>query len=107
MTPAIPYDQLRSALVWWLPYLVVAAICLAAGLGALVLSLLRSRDRLLLWVGVFAPLYSLRLFWENDLIRIAFSVPSLLWPIALVTYLIPIPLMLFFRELLGRGCTAS
>src|SRR3981189_1149991 len=107
LMPAIPYDQLQSALVWWLPYLAIAAICLAAGLGALALSLLRSRDRLLLWVGVFATLYSLRLFCENDLVRDAFGVPSLRWPIALVTYLIPIPFMLFFRELLGRGWKSS
>jgi len=107
MMPAIPYDQLRSALALWLPYLATAAICLAAGLGALALSLLRSRDRLLLWVGVFATLYSLRLFWENDLIRHAFGMPSLRGPIALLTYLIPAPLMLFFRELLGRGWKSS
>ena len=107
MTPAIPYDQLQSALVLWLPYLAIAAICLAAGLGALALSLLRSRDRLLLWAGVFATLYSIRLFWENNLVRDAAGVPSLRWPIALVTYLIPIPFMLFFRELLGRGWKSS
>src|SRR5260370_42435507 len=65
MTPAVPYDQLRSALVLWLPYLAIAAICLAAGLGPLALSLLRSRDRLLLWARVFSTLYSLRLFWGH------------------------------------------
>jgi sigma-B regulation protein RsbU (phosphoserine phosphatase) len=107
MTPAVPYDQLRSALVLWLPYVAIAAICLAAGLGALALSLLRSRDRLMLWVGVIATLYGLRLFWENNLIRTALGVPSLLWPVNLVTYLIPIPVMLFFRELLGRGWKSS
>jgi sigma-B regulation protein RsbU (phosphoserine phosphatase) len=107
MVSAIPYNEVRSALTLWLPYVVTAAICLAAGLGALALSLLRSRDRLLLWVGVFATLYSLRLFWENDLIRNAFGVPSQRGPIALATYLIPIPFALFFRELLGRGWKSS
>jgi hypothetical protein len=104
---AIPYEQLRLALALWLPYVAIAAICPAAGFGALTLSLLRSRDRLLLWVGVFSTLYSLRLFWENDLIRNALGVPSLREPIALLTYLIPIPFVLFFRELLGRGWKSS
>src|SRR4051812_49327087 len=107
MMPALAYDEVHSALALWLPYVVAAAICLAAGLGALALSLLRSRDRLLLWVGVFATAYSLRLFCENDLIRNAFGVPSLREPIALMTYLIPIPFVLFFRELLGRGWKSS
>ncbi len=105
--PPIPYDQLRSALAFWQPYLVVASICVAAGLTALGLSLLRSRDRLLLWIGIFTMLYGLRLFWENDLVRIAFGVPSLRMPIAVITYLIPIPYVLFVRELLGRGWKSS
>jgi sigma-B regulation protein RsbU (phosphoserine phosphatase) len=105
--PAVPYEQLRSALALWLPYIAVAAICFAAGLGSLALALLRSRERLLLWVGVFATLYSVRLFCENDLIRNAFGVRSLREPIALLTYFIPIPFALFSRELLGRGWKSS
>ncbi len=105
--PPLPYDQLRSSLAFWLPYLIAASICLAAGLTTLGLSLLRSRDRLLLWIGIFATLYGLRLFWENDLVRIAVSAPSARAPIAVITYLIPIPYVLFFRELLGRGWRSS
>lgn len=105
--PAIPYDQLLAALAFWLPYLVVAAVCLAAGFGAVTVALLRSRDRLLLWAGVFAILYSLRLFWEIDLIRIVLGVPSLRGPIATITYSISIFSALFFRELLGRGWKSS
>lgn len=105
--PPLPYDQLRSALVFWLPYLIAGSICLAAGITALVLSLLRSRDRLLLWIGIFATLYGLRLFLDNDLVRIAFNMPSLRAPIAVITYLIPIPYALFSRELLGRGWKSS
>lgn len=101
------YDQLQSALALGLPYIVAASLCLAAGLAALALSLLRSRDRLLLWIGIFATLYSLRLFLENDLVRIALGAPSLRAPIDAITYLIPIPYVLFFRELLGRGWKSS
>jgi len=105
--PPLPYDQVRSALAFWQPYLVAASICIAAGLTAIGLSLLRSRDRLLLLIGIFATLYGLRLFWDNDLVRIAFNVPSLRVPIDVITYLIPIPFALFFRELLGRGWKSS
>lgn len=100
-------DQLRSALAFWLPYMAIASICLAAGLTALVLSLLRSRDRLLLWIGVMATLYALRLFWENDLVRISLGALPLRTPIAIVTYIIPIPYLLFFRELMGVGWKSS
>ena len=44
---------------------------------------------------------------ENDFVRVAFSVPSLRAPIAVITYLIPIPYVLFLRELLGRGWKSS
>jgi sigma-B regulation protein RsbU (phosphoserine phosphatase) len=105
--PPVPYDQLRSALALGLPYLIAASICLAAGLAAIGVSLLRSRDRLLIWIGIFATLYGLRLFLEIDLVRIAFSMPSLRAPIAVITYLIPIPYVLFLREVLGRGWKSS
>ncbi len=105
--PPVPYDQLRVALAFWLPYLIIASICLAAGLAALTLSLLRSRDKLLLWIGIFATLYGLRLFCENDLLRIALGVPNMSVPVNVVTYLIPIPYVLFFRELFGSGWKSS
>src|SRR5579871_590561 len=98
---AIPYDELRSALGLWLPYVVIAGICLAAGLSAIALSLLRARDRLLLCVGILSTLYALRLFWDNDLVRTAFGAPHFYAPIALITWLIPIPTAFFFHELLG------
>src|SRR5260370_5841702 len=100
-------EQFRAALAFGLPYIVAASLCLTAGLAALALSLLRSRDRLLLWIGIFATLYSLRLFSENDLIRIALGAPSLRAVSDAITYLIPIPYVLFFRELLGRGWKSS
>ena len=100
--PPVPYDQLRSALAYWLPYLVAASISLAAGIAALGLTFIRSRDRLLLWIGVVASLYGLRLFWVNNLVRIALGVRDILAPIEVITYLIAIPYGLFFRELLGR-----
>ena len=101
------YDEFHSALAAGLPYIIVASLCLAAGLTALALYLLRPRDRLLLWIGIFATLYSLRLFFENDLVRVALGVPSLRAPSDAITYLIPIPYVLFFRQLFGLGWKSS
>jgi hypothetical protein len=70
---------------------------------------LRSRDRLLLWVGVFSTLYGTRLFVQNELVRDAFNRPGneyLPWALC-ITYLINIPFALFARELLGRGWKGS
>jgi phosphoserine phosphatase RsbU/P len=104
---AISEAGVRSALAQWLPYVAVAAICFAAGAAAIVLSLLRRRDRLLLWMGIMAVFYGLRLAWANDLVRFAFGAQSVIWPIAAMTYSINIPTALFFRELLGRGWKRS
>jgi hypothetical protein len=94
-------------LAWGCPYVAVAGICLAAGLSAIALSLLRARDRLLLCVGICSTLYALRLFWENDLVRNAFAAPAFFAPIALIAWLIPIPTALFFYQLVGPGWKSS
>ena len=97
----IDYAQPRAALAIGLPYLIAASICLAAGLVSLTLSVLRKHERLLLWIGIFATLYGLRLFWQNELVGIALGMTSVRVPIDVITYLIPIPYVLFFRELAG------
>jgi sigma-B regulation protein RsbU (phosphoserine phosphatase) len=107
MTPSVPWEQLRSALGFWLPWFGVATISLAAGLGALVLSTRRRHERLLLFLGIFAALYGLRLFGENGLIRIALGLGSSRQPVLVLTYLIPVPFALFFVELLGSGWKSS
>src|SRR5215472_14652424 len=99
---SVDYRQLHDALAFWMPSLVAASLCLAAGLTAFGLSVLRSRDQLLLLIAIFATLYSLRLYCENDLARIALGAPRLRAVVDVITYLIPIPYVMFFRELLGR-----
>jgi sigma-B regulation protein RsbU (phosphoserine phosphatase) len=88
-----------------LPFFGIACVTLLAGVSALLLARLRSRDRLLLWVGVFSILYATRLFIQNELVRAAFNVPGqeyVPWALC-ITYVINIPYALFARELLGRG----
>jgi sigma-B regulation protein RsbU (phosphoserine phosphatase) len=98
---------LSEHLELWLPWFGVAILSLAAGLAALILAIKRPRERLLLFLGIFATLYGLRLFQENELVRIALALGSSRQPILILTYLIPIPFALFFVELLGFGWKSS
>jgi phosphoserine phosphatase RsbU/P len=105
----IPRDVVNAAMRVNLPFFGIACITLLVGVSALVLARLRSRDRLLLWVGVFSLRYGLRLLVQNELVRDAFNAPGqefLPWALC-ITYIINIPFALFARELLGRGwkCT--
>ena len=106
MSPdAIPREVVTAALRTNLPFFAIACLTLLAGVSALLLARLRSRDRLLLWVGVFSILYAARLFIQNELVRAAFNAPGqgfLPWALC-ITYVINIPYALFARELLGRG----
>jgi sigma-B regulation protein RsbU (phosphoserine phosphatase) len=101
----IPRQVFNATLRVNLPFFGIACVALLAGISALLLWRLRSRDHLLLWVGVFSSLYGIRLLIENELVRDAFNAPGgeyRPWAI-FITYLINIPYALFARELLGRG----
>ena len=94
-----------SALRTSLPSFAVGCFILLSGICSLALARLRSRDRLLLYVGIFSTLYGTRLLIENELVRDAFNRPGtgyLPWALC-ITYAINIPFTLFARELLGRG----
>lgn len=106
MSPdSIPVQVARTALRSNLPFIAIASIVSAAGISSLLLATLRSRDRLLLWLGIFSILYGSRLFIQNDLVHAAFGADDVWfsrWALCL-TYVIPIPYALFARELLGSG----
>ena len=105
----IPREVVNSALRLNLPYFALACAIAIAGASSLWLATLRSRERLLLWVGIFSVLYAARLFAQNELVRDAFNAPRAEYvPIALsITYAINIPFALFAQELRGRGWKAS
>jgi sigma-B regulation protein RsbU (phosphoserine phosphatase) len=88
-----------------LPFIAIASLVFVAGAASIFLSRLRSRDRLLLWLGIFALIYGLRLFLENDLVRTASGADpqSLQFWVLFLTYLIAIPYALFAREYFGPG----
>ena len=61
----------------------------------------RRKDMALLWFGLFASLYGIRLLAGSSVVPFLMDpVPRQVWPyvIAAITYLIPLPGMLFFRE---------
>lgn len=105
----IPSDVVDAALRADLPYLAIACIVFVAGIASLSLAWLRSRDRLLLWVGVLSVLYATRLFLANDLFQRAIGIHGH-YPFAVMVclnYTMTIPYALFARELLGRGWKGS
>jgi phosphoserine phosphatase RsbU/P len=106
---AIPREIVNSALRLNLPYFGLACIIAVAGACSLFLARLRSRDRLLLWTGLFSILYAVRLFAENELVRGAFHAPDTAYLsfVLCITYAINIPFALFALELLGHGWKGS
>jgi hypothetical protein len=101
----ISIEAVRAALRANLPFIGVASIVFAAGVAALVLSRLRSRDRLLFWLGIFAGTYGARLSLQNDLVQAAAGPHRRLFTTAILilTYVIPIPYAGFCREMFGSG----
>jgi sigma-B regulation protein RsbU (phosphoserine phosphatase) len=83
----------------------LATAFFAAGFASIALWTLKSRDPLLLWLGIFASLYGLRVFLTNALVvaATAHRLDALHDAPVIITYCIPIPLVLFVRELIGKG----
>ncbi len=101
----IPREAVNAVLRESLPFVGIASVCLLMGVSALLLGRLRSRDPLLIWVGLFSVLYGIRLLIENEAVRDAFNAPGsgfVPW-VHGITYVINIPYALFMRELFGRG----
>src|ERR1051326_2349544 len=105
MRPPIPFLQVQRALQSGLPTVVLGTIVIVAGAAAIALSWLRSRDRLLRWFGIFTVLYGLRLWISDSLVGVALGIerPVLIAADRIITYAIPIPYALFFREWFGAG----
>jgi sigma-B regulation protein RsbU (phosphoserine phosphatase) len=96
-----PVDLIAFAIAF-----AIAVIICAAGLTAIAGYFLQRdhRERLLLWFGLFAAVYGVRMFFKQPLAG-ALSIPKApsLWVEAAFNYLILIPALLFGRELYGPG----
>lgn len=101
--PPIPRETVVLALRAGLPMMAVATIVLAIGLAAMLLWRLRSREPLLLWLGIVSVLYGIRLFFANELVKAALNLPVATQSeiIGVITFCIGIPFVAFFREWLG------
>jgi phosphoserine phosphatase RsbU/P len=86
-----------------LPYLLLGTIVLVAGVATAAFSALKVKDRALLYLGMFAGLYGVRLVILNGIFRAAFEIPPNVsdWCQAVISYSILTPGALFFRVLIG------
>ncbi len=88
-----------------LPYLLLGTVILVAGVTTASFSVLRVKDRTLIYLGVFASLYGVRLLVINGIFRSALRIPEDVseWCSAVITYTILIPGGLLVRMLIGSG----
>ena len=108
---AISEAQLRSSLRHDLPLLILGSIIAAIGVAAIVVQLSRwkSGDRILLWFGLFAAPYGLRLLANTTPFQMAFGEPQRFWPFVsrFVEFAIMIPALLLFEDFYGKGWRSS
>jgi sigma-B regulation protein RsbU (phosphoserine phosphatase) len=102
------FDQQVQALVRQnIAGLTLGVVILAVGIAALVLLRLRSRagERILLWFGLLATLYGIRLLARNRLIELMFGGPVSFWTevIAYLDFMMVIPALLVAEEIYGKG----
>ena len=108
---AVSEEQLRSSLRGDLPLVILGSIIAAIGVAALVvhLSRWRSSERVLLWFGLFAGPYGLRLLTNTIPFQMAFGEPQRFWPYAnkLVEFATLVPALLLFEDFYGKGWRSS
>src|SRR5579863_2691289 len=107
-----PFDQQVQALVRQnMAGLTLGVVILAVGITALVLLRLRSRagERILLWFGLLATLYGIRLLARNRLIEVMFGGSVSFWTevIACLDFVMVIPALLVAEEIYGKGWRSS
>jgi phosphoserine phosphatase RsbU/P len=108
---AVSEGQLRSSLRGDLPLVILGSIIAAIGVAAVVvqLSRWRSGERVLLWFGLFAGPYGLRLLTNTIPFQMAFGAPQRFWPFVsrLVEFATLVPALLLFEDFYGRGWRSS
>jgi phosphoserine phosphatase RsbU/P len=94
-----------------LPLLILGAIIAAIGLAALVVqvSRWRSRQRVMLWLGLFAGPYGVRLLTNTFAFHLAFGEPPTPWLFIgrLVDFATIVPALLLFEDFYGKGWRSS
>jgi sigma-B regulation protein RsbU (phosphoserine phosphatase) len=108
---AVSEEQLRSNLRGDLPLMILGSIIAAIGVAAVVVQLSRwqSGERVLLWFGLFAGPYGLRLLTNTIPFQMAFGEPQRFWPFInkLVEFTTLVPALLLFEDFYGKGWRSS
>src|SRR6516164_8633098 len=108
---AVSEEQLRSNLRGDLLLLVLGSIIAAIGVAAVVvqLSRWRSAGRVLLWFGLFAGPYGLRLLMNTTQFQMAFGEQQSFWPFVsrFVELATIVPALLLFEDFYGKGLRSS
>ena len=100
MQTLITPEAVRAMLREDVMELVLGSGLVTAGLVTIAaLALMRRRVHPLLWLGVFTVLYGARQLIRTDTFRIAIGVDGPLWGYAesAITYIVPVPLIMFVR----------
>jgi phosphoserine phosphatase RsbU/P len=108
---AVSEEQLRSNLRGDLPLVILGSVIAAIGVAAVVVQLARwkSGERVLLWFGLFAGPYGLRLLTNTTPFHMAFGELQGVWPYAnkLVEFATLVPALLLFEDFYGKGWRSS
>ena len=108
---AVSAEQLRSSLRADLLLVILGSIIAAIGVAAVVVQLSRwqSAERVLLWFGLFAGPYGLRLLMNTIPFQMAFGEPQRFWPFVsrFVELATIVPALLFFEDFYGKGWRSS
>ncbi len=108
---AVSEEQLRSNLRGDLPLVILGSVIAAIGVAAVVVQLARwkSGERVLLWFGLFAVPYGLRLLTNTVPFQMAFGQPQGVWPFVskLVEFATLVPALLLFEDFYGKGWRSS
>jgi phosphoserine phosphatase RsbU/P len=112
-TPSLifPEAEFTSHLRVDLPLVIVGSMIAAIGFGGLAVHIFRRRprERFLLWFGLFAGPYGIRLLTNTVTFRLAFGEPSRFWQFAgtFVDLGVIVPALLLFQDFYGRGWRSS
>jgi hypothetical protein len=103
---SVAEEQWQSNLRHDLPLVVLGSIIAAIGLAAVLVQLFqwKSRDRVLLWLGLFAGPYGVRLLTNSVPFQIAFGEPHRCWPFVsrLIEFATIVPALLLFEDFYGK-----
>lgn len=104
---SVAEQQLKTLLRGDMAGFVLSLLVLFIGLAALMVHLLRlkSKDRTLLWFGLFISLYGLRSISRHEITRALFDISGMFWRYldSVISDVIVTPALLFLEEVYGPG----